>query len=176
MMPVMRFTFSLWHGQWTQPRNPAAQWLLQCLQELSPAMGCQDVLWAEVGSENPRQRDPELPSWGNCSSYSPCTYHPEFDIFNSLTIWYHEKKIYSNILPWLLIWNKKSLLSGWSWCSRALEAVVCLQWSCQVWATEIGAAALEMSKAAEMRLGDWCRLLSQEDPFWDVEDGYCMLL
>lgn len=33
------------------PMTPAARWLLQCLQELSGAMGCHDVLWAEVGRD-----------------------------------------------------------------------------------------------------------------------------
>lgn len=33
------------------PMTPAARWLLQSLQELSGAMGCQDVLWAEVGRD-----------------------------------------------------------------------------------------------------------------------------
>jgi hypothetical protein len=45
-----------------QLRTPAARWLLQCLQELSGAMGCHDVLWAEVpragrGRAGPRSWD-----------------------------------------------------------------------------------------------------------------------
>eukprot|EP00435_Cladocopium_sp_Y103_P068995 s63_g32.t1 len=56
------------------PMTPAARWLLQSLEELSGAMGCHDVFWAEVGRDTLEL----LRDWSEASADgAPAKFQPQ---------------------------------------------------------------------------------------------------